>query len=184
MSSINFNNGKFSFEDALKYDQLVYQLATYDVSNGLIFVPKDLTELAVYQSDIAKKFNYFKHLIKTGEITYLELSQSIAMRHGPFRNEKSLTDDELIEDVTKPVGQNDNLLDLSSILNSLISGQNSNLKIVPLTQELSDKFNFSDLEGENKEYKNEDRNNANKISNNEKNNRKGRKKKNKGESDI
>lgn len=99
MSESNFFsfNGPF-FEDAVKTDKYLFEMAAYDVLNGFIpdnHSPEYLIEL---QEATARRFNHFKRQIRDGETTLNDLSQFIAIRNGAYK-QKRLTDEQIIENV-------------------------------------------------------------------------------------
>lgn len=90
-----------SFNDATQADQAIYQLAAYDVSNGMIVVPKSIDQAMLYQIGIAKKFNYFKRLIQKGEVSFKELQNMVVTKNGPYINEtKTMSISETIDQIT------------------------------------------------------------------------------------
>jgi len=87
-----------TFDDALQGDQILYQLASYDVCGGMIFAPQNLEEFNDFQKRVAKRFNHFKKLIQNKETTFEDLSVSVALRNGPFYNKnKNISVDENID---------------------------------------------------------------------------------------
>lgn len=93
----SFNSGPL-FDDAVKLDRYLFEMAAYDVTNGFIpsiTCPEDIHNL---QEETAKRFNYFKKQIRSGETTISDLSKFIALKNGPFKNKK-LTDEQMIENV-------------------------------------------------------------------------------------
>jgi len=83
-------------------DQLLFQLANYEATSGLAFVPGDIDEAVSIQKAIAQKFNFFKRMIQNGECTIEELQQLVIMRNGPIPHEnKNKSFDESLELVLK-----------------------------------------------------------------------------------
>lgn len=67
-----------------KADEKLRELATYEIAQGKIVVPSSLTEYSQLQAKIAHKFNYFKYLIRNGEMTLDELSVMVKNKFGAF----------------------------------------------------------------------------------------------------
>ena len=85
----------FFIEDVQKWDSRLFQLASYEVTSGLMVVPSSQEEILELQKKIASKFNYFKRLIQLGEITIDELSKSVFARNGAiFGLDKKKRDEE------------------------------------------------------------------------------------------
>lgn len=123
------------FQDAMKYDKMIYDLAFYDVTDGMILIPNGMEDVLEIQKKVANKFNYFKRLIQSGEMTYMDLNRSVTARCGPFNNaNKHLTDDEMIEEVTTSLpAPSPKELNMLNPFSSLFSGLSSgNIKIIPL----------------------------------------------------
>jgi hypothetical protein len=145
-----FDNSS-SFEEATKIDQLIYQLAAYEIANGYIMVPKDMDETYEYQSKIANKFNHFKRLIQNGEMTILELSSMVTKKNGPYYLKKTTVE----EDIDAMTGgmntvdndseyRNDGLI--QQIFRNLIASNGAgNVKFVSFDQKTLDEFDaFND----------------------------------------
>lgn len=144
-----FDNN-FSFEEALRCDQTLHHLATYEVSGGMIFMPKTIQEFTDFQKKVAEKFNYFKRLVQSGEISLVELSESVADRNGPFYNKKrNMTDDELNDELMKTpddVIPTEQFFDLIGKMFDNDNGKSgSNLKIIPLPPEFAGRGGFKKL---------------------------------------
>lgn len=90
-------NGPF-FEDAVKTDKYLFEMAAYDVLNG--FIPDNHSQeyLMELQEETARRFNHFKRQIRDGETTLNDLSQFIAIRNGAYK-QKKITDEQIIENV-------------------------------------------------------------------------------------
>lgn len=74
----------YSFDEVLKIDQALQQLAAYEVTRGMIVIPKSQEEFIELQEKIANKFNYFKGLIKNKECTFQFIKQKVLEENGPF----------------------------------------------------------------------------------------------------
>ena len=89
------------FDEALRIDHLIFQLALYEISQGYISIPSDMDKTASLQNESIKKFNHFKKLIQNGEMTLAELSSRIANNYGPFLKKK-VNEEQEIEDLIDP----------------------------------------------------------------------------------
>ena len=89
---------KPSFNEAVKLDALLFNLATYDMSKGLAYIPDSADGFIEFQKSIAQKFNYYKRLIQIGEMTFEDIQQSIVEKNGPFLQPKPKTVDDVIDD--------------------------------------------------------------------------------------
>ena len=117
-------NGPF-FEDAVKTDKYLFEMAAYDVLNG--FIPDNHSQgyLMELQEETARRFNHFKRQIRDGETTLNDLSQFIAIRNGAYK-QKKLTDEQIIENVIedsrKPIlDRSNNSNDHMGILKKIFS---------------------------------------------------------------
>ena len=79
-----------SLDDVFKMDQLLHQLASYEISEGRIIVPKSLEEAMELQKKTADKFNYFKTLIQSGECTMDFIKYCVLKKNGPFHKEENI----------------------------------------------------------------------------------------------
>ena len=77
---------RYSIREVMQMDQLLFQLATYEATQGLAFVPSDMDDALSIQKTIAKQFNFFKRMIQNGECTLEELQQLVVTRNGPIAN--------------------------------------------------------------------------------------------------
>lgn len=75
---------QYSFEDVMRIDQALHQLATYEVTKGMIVVPKSQEEFMSLHDKIAQKFNYFKQLVQSRECTLQYIKQNVLQKNGPF----------------------------------------------------------------------------------------------------
>jgi len=118
-----FNFGGPYFEDAVKADRYLFELAAYDITNG--FIPLDSTQENVdnLQQLVAKKFNYFKKQIQSGETTIADLSKFIALKNGPFKKNK-YTPEQMVESIIADSQKPENItgmnLENSGIIKKLI----------------------------------------------------------------
>ena len=93
---------KYSLREIMAMDQLLFQLATYETTCGLAFIPEDMDQLLEINKSIAKKFNFFKRMIQNSECTLDELQQLVIAKNGPIPNEyHNLTFDESLDKMSK-----------------------------------------------------------------------------------
>lgn len=82
-----------NFDETTRLDHELYRLASYEVTHGMIIVPHSLGEVVDLQEKIAKRFNYFKRLIRTGECTFEFIKRNVLQDNGPFVQEELSLDD-------------------------------------------------------------------------------------------
>lgn len=78
----------YSFEEVMGMDQALHHLAVYEVTKGMIVMPKSQEEFIELQAKIAHQFNYFKTLIQNRECTFQYIKRSVLQKNGPFPNAK------------------------------------------------------------------------------------------------
>jgi len=154
MSDSNFFsfNGPF-FEDAVKTDKYLFEMAAYDVLNGFIpdnHSPEYLIEL---QEATARRFNHFKRQIRDGETTLNDLSQFIAIRNGAYK-QKKLTDAQIIENVIeesrKPIlEKSNNSNDHMGVLKKIFSEMAGNGMYLTTGDKLFPKINKEEKNNDN-----------------------------------
>jgi len=92
-------NFKLTLEQAKRIDKVLLELANYDVSNGLIPVFDSSDEVQKFSISVMRKFNYFKNLIRTGEVTLIDLEDDIVSRNAALfqgdNERKELSDENL-----------------------------------------------------------------------------------------
>ena len=81
------------FDETMRLDHDIYQLASYEVAHGMIIIPRSPSELVSLLEKIAKRFNYFKRLIRTGECTFEFIKRNVLRDNGPFVQEQLSLDD-------------------------------------------------------------------------------------------
>ena len=79
----------YSFEEVMRMDQALHQLAAYEVTKGRIVVPRSQEEFIELQDKIVNRFNYFKTLIQKRECTLQYIRKSVLQKNGPFPKAKS-----------------------------------------------------------------------------------------------
>ena len=91
---------KMSLAEARKRDKLIYDLALYEVTKGLI-PTKVYSEIAQkLGTSINKKFNQFKRLLQSGEYTLEELEYDVASRNSATPKSNMVSIDKVDEFVT------------------------------------------------------------------------------------
>ena len=89
-----------SFREVTDLDNALYQLAVYEVSNGLVLTPRTMEEYSYLQEEIIRKFNYFKRYIQNNECGFEFLRYSILDKNGPFGNIRVVkSNEEIIEEI-------------------------------------------------------------------------------------
>jgi len=82
-----------NFNEIMRLDKALHQLAIYDVTKGMIVIPHSLDEAMSFQDKVANRFNYFKRLIQNGECTFNFIKWSVLQENGPFIQKKLDLDD-------------------------------------------------------------------------------------------
>jgi len=85
-----------TFEDVLRIDEALQQLAIYDITKGMMLVPTSQEEFHEFQLKVVDKFNYFKRLIQNGSVSFEQIKCNVLDRNGPFKKQRCPTVDELI----------------------------------------------------------------------------------------
>jgi len=96
---INMSNSHL--DDVFKIDQLLHQLASYEVTGGKMVVPSSFEEVYELNKKTADKFNYFKMLIQKGECSIDFIKERVLRKNGPFPKEVPISVDnpELLEKI-------------------------------------------------------------------------------------
>jgi hypothetical protein len=101
-------NEDISTEDIYKWDNQLFQLASYEVTGGLMILPSSIEEAMELQQSIFKKFNYFKRLIQIGESTLEELHESVLRKNGAiFGVEKQKRKEDDIDELVEKINEKD-----------------------------------------------------------------------------
>ena len=91
---------RYSFEEVSRLDRDLFQLASYDITNGLLIIPETPEEEAEQARKTITRFNQLKRLIQTGECTYEYIHDTILARCGAYyHKELHRTIDEEIDSV-------------------------------------------------------------------------------------
>lgn len=85
----NTSPNNFLYQSVLSLDKILQELATYEVCNGYMFIPKCQEDIIKFQTDISLKFNEFKRLIKTGECTLEFIEEGVLRKNGAFYKNKT-----------------------------------------------------------------------------------------------
>ncbi len=86
-----------SFEEIIRLDQSLQRLALYEVTKGMMIIPKSPEEQFRLETKVAKTFNYFKKMIQKGECTYDFIKWHVLDKNGPFVQNSSK-----ISEITSP----------------------------------------------------------------------------------
>jgi len=97
----NNNMKKYSFDEIHKLDKALYELASYEVTKGMMPIPHNFEEAVELQNKSADKFNEFKKLIQKGECTFSFIKQRVLAANGPHL-QQSLTVEDEVELLTDP----------------------------------------------------------------------------------
>jgi len=83
----------FSYEDVTKLDNALFQLASYDVTHGMIIVAKSQKEADTHHIKAIQRYNYFKRLIQRGSCTFDFIKNDVLSRNGAFKQKPFDLDD-------------------------------------------------------------------------------------------
>lgn len=109
-----------TFEDTLRLDEFLQQLALYEVCKGLLFVPDDIEKLSKIQKKVVYQFNYFKTLIRNESISFDELKSYILGKYGPYPQPKEQTLDDVLKRILEGKRNDIKQLDEGKLSNHLI----------------------------------------------------------------
>ena len=89
---------KYSLNEIYDMDQRLLNLAAYEVTKGLIFIPRKIEDLANLQKKTAEKFNEFKMMIQRGSCTLDFIQDTVLAKNGPVpRDNEDDDEDRFIE---------------------------------------------------------------------------------------
>ena len=108
-----------TFDDVTRIDKSLQFLAAYEVTGGMMVVPKSPEELTSLTVRMADKFNYFKTQIQKGECTFDFIKNTVLTKNGPFPQTQTNIDsimpsdiDELaVQEVANPIRDNQSLIE-------------------------------------------------------------------------
>lgn len=125
---------QYSFDDIIRMDQDLHQLAMYEVTKGMIVIPKSQDEFIDLQTKIANTFNYFKGLIQKKECTFEYIQKTVLEKNGPIPKSDPLDIDKIdINDLDKAEQDNQKNKVVNSfvqeLLRSIIPAINQNSSI-------------------------------------------------------
>ena len=84
----------YTMEEAKRMDKLIFELAFYEVTSGLLPLTFDYENIMKWNEKATKKFNEFKLLLRMGEYTLEELERDVVNRNSPMPPQKlDLSDD-------------------------------------------------------------------------------------------
>jgi hypothetical protein len=91
----------YTFNEVFALDYALKKLAVYEVAGGKMVIPSSMEETTQFELDCAKKFNYFKGLVQSGECTIAYLKNTVLSRNGayPSVNEVIETPEEWLEEI-------------------------------------------------------------------------------------
>ena len=118
--SNSYMNIFHDFGEAMQTDKLLYELAAYDASNGMIMIPESLDQAIEFQKAIAKRFNYFKRLIQNSEMSFADIHKTIVEKNGPYPNKNhNLTSEQTVEQFINKPQNLDNTIGKDAVTNVL-----------------------------------------------------------------
>lgn len=85
----------YTLDDAKRMDKLIFDLAFYEVTNGLLPVALDYDNMMSLNEQATKKFNEFKKLLRMNEYTLEELERDVVNRNSPMPPKKFNLDGDL-----------------------------------------------------------------------------------------
>jgi len=121
---------RYSFDEVIKMDQALHQLAAYEVTHGMMVNPKTQEEFLELNDKIARKFNYFKGLIQNKECNFQFIKENVLQKNGPFPKEPfniEKLDPKQLDDVNDIVSQDNGLHNFAAdILKAFIPSTQNN----------------------------------------------------------
>jgi hypothetical protein len=116
---------RHTFSDIRDFDNELYQLALYEITEGKIIIPKSSLQLVKLQEKVAEKFNYYKKLIQDGECTLDFIKQDVLGTYGPFPRVKNKMDyDDIAKYSEESISNSEDLnkpIDMSTVLRALLN---------------------------------------------------------------
>lgn len=85
----------YTFVETMERDFQLNQLASYDVTKGLVLICKTSEEELALRKTIVERFNYFKRGIQTGEYTLAQLKDHILSKYGAYKQKATTTEEEI-----------------------------------------------------------------------------------------
>jgi hypothetical protein len=126
---------KHSFEEVMRIDDRLCQLAAYEVTGGKMKLATSLEDIMEQQDEIADKFNEFKDLIQKGECTYNFIEQTVLAKNGPFPKSELNFDDPNLFQRIREMDTADKLAEKESQINK---------DAISLVNRMLDSFNSCD----------------------------------------
>ena len=90
-----------SFDEAKLLDNLLFDIAIYDVTGGLIPLVENKKAYRDIYLRASFRFNHFKRLIQLGECTFESIRDIVLARNGPYA-QKRQSDEEAVEELLNP----------------------------------------------------------------------------------
>lgn len=90
-----------SFDEARLMDSLLFEMAMYDVTNGLIPIIESKEDYQKLYVQVSRRFNQFKKWIQLGESNFEAIRDSVLSRNGPYV-QKQKTDEQVIDELIHP----------------------------------------------------------------------------------
>lgn len=128
---------RYSFDEIMKMDNDLLQLAVYESSGGHVFVPKSQEDLLAFHVKNAEIFNQFKDMIRSGETTLEELKIQVGNRWGAVeQNNTNETTPDNIDAIIKEIDEENTLREnrpvgLERLLSAMLGDIGGSLAIIP-----------------------------------------------------
>jgi hypothetical protein len=110
------NMRKYSFEEIALLDQALFNLASYDVTGGLMVIVESPEEAHKLRDKIINRFNYFKQLIQRGSCSFDYIRNTVLDANGPFYHPKHKDIDTMLNDPEFCKESDDELMDKTNNL--------------------------------------------------------------------
>ncbi len=121
---------RYTFEELQKMDEEILALAAYESAGGMLFTPSSQAELAKFNAKLVVKFNYFKSMLRAGEVTLFELKDLVYTKNGAVLQKDEDDIDKLIAGIEQENAEMEMEEQLGNTLMQGISALFKN-KIIP-----------------------------------------------------
>jgi len=132
---------RMTLSEARRRDKLIYDLAFYEVTQGMMLTEMSSEGIIALHKKIAKTFNHFKKLVKSGEYHLDELEEDVVSRNAAIASPTvghSIDQlDDFVNEIDKegkqrserPVPSDDGSDAFMNMIRSLISGSSGAVPI-------------------------------------------------------
>ncbi len=90
---------RYTFEELQKMDEEILALSAYEAAGGMLISPSSPEEIIRFNTKLAAKFNYFKSMLRAGEVTLLELKDLVYTKNGAVPQSDEEDIDKLISGI-------------------------------------------------------------------------------------